>query len=372
MLPGVTADQKLFAETAERFIRSTCPVSTVRRVAQREEELDGGYFTEIGELGWLALFVPEEHGGGSPSGQPVLDAGLIAEQRGRYLQPGPIVGSNVAALAITLGGTGEQRALLDDLAGGKALAAWALGDPVGGWGASAGVEARRGETGFVLSGTKGLVQDAHLADWFLVSAAVDGRPALFWLPDDVPGLSVEPLAGLDLTHRYAELVLRDVAVPASAVVGQIGGDDLGERLLQVATVLTVAEMVGAISELFAMTLEHARNRAAFGRVIGSFQAVKHQLADLSLAVECSHAIATGALTAVQERAPDAAELASAAKAFVGDAAIDVSQGCLQLHGGIGYTWEHDLHLYLRRLATDRVVFGDPAWHRERICRLHGL
>ncbi|WP_235490206.1 acyl-CoA dehydrogenase family protein, partial [Frankia sp. AvcI1] len=302
----MTADQKLFAETAERFIRSTCPVSTVRRVAQREEELDGGYFTEIGELGWLALFVPEEHGGGSPSGQPVLDAGLIAEQRGRYLQPGGVVGANVAALAITLGGTGEQRALLDDLAGGKALAAWALGDPVGGWEASAGVEVRRDGTGFVLSGTKSLVQDAHLADWFLVSAAVDGRPALFLVPGSTPGLTVEPRAGLDLTHRYAELVLRDVGVPASAVVGQIGDDDLGERLLQVATVLTVAEMVGAIGELFAMTLEHARTRAAFGRVIGSFQAVKHQLADLSLAVECSHAIATGALTAVQEQAPDAA------------------------------------------------------------------
>jgi alkylation response protein AidB-like acyl-CoA dehydrogenase len=121
-----------------------------------------------------------------------------------------------------------------------------------------------------------------------------------------------------------------------------------------------------------MALDYAKVRTAFGRPIGSFQAVKHQLADASLYLEASIGIASDAVRAVQDRAPDAAELASAAKAFVGDAAIEIAQTCFQVFGGIGYTWEHDQHLYLRRLTADAALYGQPAWHRERICRIHGL
>lgn len=371
MLPGLTADQRLFQDTTTRFIKSACPLSAVRAQAEQPGGDLGQYLRQAGELGWFALLVSESNGGGSPSGDGIIDAGLIAEQRGRFLQPAPVVASNVVALALELGGSTESRQLLPALAGGDVLATWALADGHGRWDPATGVGAVAVDGGFLLSGTKSFVQDAELAGWLLVSAAFQGRPALFLVPSDSAGLSTTALAGLDITRRFARIELADVLVPASAVVGP-EDPHLANRLLDVAAVLSVAETVGAMTELFAMTLDYAKERSAFGRPIGSFQAVKHQLSDLSLSLRCSQAIATAALNAVQAGAVEASELASAAKAFVGDTVIDLAQGCLQIHGGIGYTWEHDLHLYLRRLAVDRVLYGEPAWHRERICQIHGL
>jgi len=137
-------------------------------------------------------------------------------------------------------------------------------------------------------------------------------------------------------------------------------------------VLTVAETVGAMDENFTVALDYAKVRTAFGRPIGSFQAVKHQLADASMMLEASKGVAVAAARSVQQRADDAAEVASMAKSFVGDAAIDLTQTCWQVFGGIGYTWEHDHHLYLRRLTADASLYGQPSWHRERVCTIHGL
>jgi alkylation response protein AidB-like acyl-CoA dehydrogenase len=146
----------------------------------------------------------------------------------------------------------------------------------------------------------------------------------------------------------------------------------GDRLLDVAAVLTVAESVGAMDHIFELVVDYAKARIAFGRPIGSFQAVKHHLADAALLLEESKAISVAATHAVQRGDANASEVASMAKAFVGEAGVTVAHLCWQVFGGIGYTWEHDLHYYLRRLTLDAAIFGDPAWHRERICRLHGL
>jgi alkylation response protein AidB-like acyl-CoA dehydrogenase len=195
----------------------------------------------------------------------------------------------------------------------------------------------------------------------------------FLVDADTPGVTVTPLQALDLTRRFADVRFDAVAVPASAVVGTPGGAQASvDAQLDVAVALTVAESIGAMRQLAEITVEYAKARIAFGRPIGSFQALKHILADISFWAEVSTAAASAAAEAVADARPTASEIVSIAKAYAGDAGTQLAQQCLQVHGGIGFTWEHDLHFYLRRLATDRVLYGDPEWHRERICRIHGL
>jgi alkylation response protein AidB-like acyl-CoA dehydrogenase len=369
----LSSDQQLFSETAARFIESACPLTKVRELADSPSGLEPEYVRQAGELGWFALLVPEEYGGGSISGHGLADAAIVAEQRGRLLQPGPFVPTNVVAYALSTAADAELRAkVLPALASGEALATWALGDGSGDWRPESGARAARRGGGYVLSGAKGLVHDAGVADWLLVTAAAADGPVEVLVPAGAPGLRVTPLPGLDITRRFAMVDFDDVEVPDWAVVAVEDPAAAIARQLHVALVLTIAESVGAMDRLFDVTLDYAKARTAFGRPIGSFQAIKHLLADVSLLVEASKAGSVAATAAVAHDRDDAPEVASMVKAFVGDSGIDVSQGCLQTHGGIGYTWEHDLHLYLRRLAADSVLYGDPAWHRERVCAIHGL
>jgi alkylation response protein AidB-like acyl-CoA dehydrogenase len=210
------------------------------------------------------------------------------------------------------------------------------------------------------------------------------------LPNGTPGLDVAPLDSLDVTRRFVQLNFGDVDVTPRALVGTVGGvGDLIAQLLALSCTLTVAESVGAMDYDLAMAVQYAKDRIAFGRPIGSFQAVKHLLADTSLLLEMSKAMALAATERLGEMvagddgiggsAGEAYgsitygwEAASMAKAFVGDCGIDLAQSCFQVFGGIGFTWEHDQHLYLRRLTTDAAFFGDPAWHRERLCELSGI
>jgi alkylation response protein AidB-like acyl-CoA dehydrogenase len=370
----LTTDQELLRSTAARFIETACPIATVRDLATSETGLDPEYLRQAGELGWFAMLVPEEHGGGSVSGDGLVDAAIVAEERGRLLQPGPFVTMNVVACALAAAGSDEQRTkVLPALVSGDALATWALADPAGDWRSDGGVQVKRRGSRFVLSGAKGLVQDAQLVEWILVTAATETGLSQFLVRADTPGVTVHPLDGLDLTRRLCEVRFADAELPEATVVGQLGGAaGVVERQLQVAVVLTVAESVGSMDRDFEVVVEYAKARTAFGRPIGSFQAVKHLLADTALLLEASKSMAVAAAHAVQEERSDAAEVASMAKAFIGDSGIDLAQNCLQVFGGIGYTWEHDQHLYLRRLTSDASLFGEPAWHRERICRLFEL
>jgi alkylation response protein AidB-like acyl-CoA dehydrogenase len=183
---------------------------------------------------------------------------------------------------------------------------------------------------------------------------------------------VTELDALDLTRRFAEVRLDSVRVDPGAVVGAPGtADRLIDEQLAVACTLIAAETVGAMDRDFSMTVQYAKDRIAFGRPIGSFQAVKHQLADASLALEMSKAVTLAAArtVGVDDYGPQAASMA---KALVGDAGVQLVQTCFQVFGGIGYTWEHDQHLYLRRITTDAGLLGDPAWHREHLCQQAGL
>lgn len=368
----LTDEQQLLRETTRRFIEERRPIAEVRRIADGPVAHDPSLLSAAGELGWFAPFVPEGFGGGTVSGSPVRDAVIVAEERGRLVQPGPFVATNVVADAVAREGSPAQRlAHLAPLAAGERSAAWAIGDrsgvpePV--------VRLRSAGDGVQLDGVAGAVADASDAGLFLLSALDGTGTTQVLVPAATPGLTVVPLHGLDLTRRFADVRFDEVRLGPDAVVGARGGADAAiRRQLDVAATLTVAESVGAMQRLLEMTVEYSRNRIAFGRPIGSFQALKHLLADASLACEISAAAADAAAEAVAEERPSASEIVSIAASYAGDAGVEVAQTCLQVHGGIGFTWEHDLHLYLRRLQTDRVLYGDPAWHRERICRLHGL
>jgi alkylation response protein AidB-like acyl-CoA dehydrogenase len=368
-------DQELFRETTARFIEARCPLPEVRRLADQPIAYDPTVSRDAGDLGWFALFVPEEFGGGSVSGSPLRDAVIVAEERGRFVQPGPFVATNVVAGALAHDGTREQQERhLPALGSGELTASWAISGRRGVPEAGA-VRASRHDSGFVLDGTAGLVSEGATAGLFLVTAAdADGEGVTqFVVPSDTAGLTVVPLGGLDLTRRFVDVRFDGVAVGADAVLGAAGaGAAAVARQLDVAVTLNLAESVGAMRRLVEITVEYAKARTAFGRPIGSFQALKHLLADASLWVELSTAAAEAAAEAVADGRPTASEIVSIAKAYAGDAGADVAQTCLQAHGGIGFTWEHDLHFYLRRLQADRVLYGDPEWHRERICRIHQL
>jgi alkylation response protein AidB-like acyl-CoA dehydrogenase len=356
----LTDDQELFLDTARRFLAAEAPMSAVRALEHEPAGHDAGYWRRAAGLGWTSLLVPEADGGGSVSGHGLLDLVLVAEEMGRRLAPGPLSPVNVVASALAAAGSPAQKAgVLPGLLAGESVAAWTGPDPVAADADPAG--------GYRLTGVASPVEAGAQAGHLLVAAQAPEGPTLVLVPADLPGLTVTPLDGLDLVRRYAEVRLDDAPVPASAVVGRPGGAPAEvERLEQVACVLQCAETVGAMDHVLGMTLDYLGDRWSFGRPLASYQALKHRVADEKLWLEASHAAATAAARAVATGAVDADELVSAAKAWIGPHATELIQDCVQLHGGIGVTWEHDLHLYLRRATVNRATHGTPADHAERI------
>ncbi|MEZ5412272.1 MAG: acyl-CoA dehydrogenase family protein [Acidimicrobiales bacterium] len=371
----VTEDQRALLDVSERFMGQTCPLTVVRDADQRNGDFLASYRRQAAELGWFSMLVPEDLGGGNISGNGVLDAALIAYKRGGLLQPGSYIGTNVVACAVAAAGSDELRKeVLGAMVGGETSASWAVasagsnGEPDGG--VTAEVTA---DGGLVLNGAKTAVQDVEASSWLLVTCRTSVGPAQALVSAGAAGVTVTELESLDISRRFAEVRFDDVAVAPSAVVGQPGASgDLIDRQLALAAVLTAAESVGAMDHELDMTVEYAKDRIAFGRPIGSFQAVKHVLADMSLAVEMAKAVVGAAARSLGDDDGYGVEAASIAKALVGESSIELAQNCFQVFGGIGYTWEHDQHLYLRRLTTDAGLFGDAAWHRERLCQLAGI
>jgi alkylation response protein AidB-like acyl-CoA dehydrogenase len=368
------SDQELLRATAAKFIEEACPLATVRELADSPTGLPPEYLEKVGELGWFAMLVPEDLGGGSVSGEGLRDLALIAEERGRGLQPGPFVPMNVVADAVARRGTPAQQAeTLSALAAGETLATWAGAHPNGGWDHGVSISASADGDDFVLSGEAGLVQDGALADWLLVTAGGPAGISQFLIPTSTDGIEVTPQKSHDLTQRFSSVRFDSVRVDGDRLLGELGNAALDvDRQLHLSLVLSVAETIGAMDVLFEMTRQYAVDRIAFGRPIGSFQAVKHQLADLSLSLEAGKAVSVAATRAAQAEREDAMEVARMAKIWVGDTGIDLAQGCFQVFGGIGYTWEHDSHLFLRRITMNNLLYGQPDWHREQICVSHGI
>jgi alkylation response protein AidB-like acyl-CoA dehydrogenase len=378
-------EQRFLQETVSKFLEHEAPLSTTRqRAGAGEPPLADGYWSRFAELGVAAMLVPEEYGGVGTE-QPVLDLVVVAEEMGRQIAPGPLLPVSVVATALARTGSAEQKQrYLPGLAEGSLLATWAVAEPPDRWDpaeagsteaglAEAATTARRDGEDWVLSGTKSSVEAADVADVFLVTARTDAGTGQFLVARDAPGLTVRPLPQYDLGRLFADLDLNEVRVPASAVVGEPGtiDTDLDQQYL-LALTLQAAETAGLLERIFEVTLDYVRDRYTFGRPLASYQALKHRIADHKLWLEAALGLSTALAQALAAGDAGAAQLASVTKAHVGDQSTTIISDCGQLFGGIAMTWEHDLHLYLRRATANKFLYGSPAQHRERLCRLIGL
>jgi alkylation response protein AidB-like acyl-CoA dehydrogenase len=368
----LTPDQELLRDTTRKFLQTTVPLTAVRALAENPDGFDRGWWQRGAELGWTSLLVDERRGGGSVSGAGLRDLALVAEEMGAMVSPGPLLATNVVTQTLSRDASEELAShVLPGLLSGESVAAWCVAEP--GLDITADgmtMRARRDGADFILDGVKGPVETGGQADWFLVTATGPEGLSQFLVPSSAPGLRITPLNGLDLVRRHAEIGFDGVRVPSSAVVGVLGGAAQSlDAQLQTALVLQCAEMVGATDRVFDFTVQYAFDRSSFGRALASYQALKHRFADMKLWLESAHAITVDATRAVQSGAPDAGEVARIAKAYVGERCPELIQDCIQMHGGIGVTWEHDLHLYLRRVVVDRQTYGDPMQHRDQLAIL---
>jgi alkylation response protein AidB-like acyl-CoA dehydrogenase len=283
--------------------------------------------------------------------------------------PGPLLPCNVVAAALARDGSNSHADVLGGLLTGEAVATWCGAEHALGAGA---ISASRTADGYTLSGHATPVEAAGQSQSLLVTARLDQGEELIQLlvPATTAGITITPLAGLDVVRRFARVDFADVAVPESAGVASGGpvAADVEQQLLH-ALVIQSATLVGAAERVFDFTVEWAFDRYSFGRPLASYQELKHRFADMKMWLEASHALAAALAREVQDGADGVSETASITKAYVGHHLTEVLHDCVQMHGGIGLTTDHDLHLYLRRVVTERSSFGTPADHRRRVAEL---
>ncbi|MFG2455617.1 acyl-CoA dehydrogenase family protein [Streptomyces sp. NPDC048523] len=364
--------------TVRAFLAHTSPETETRRLMETPEGFDRALWRRMGtELGLQGLAVPEEYGG---AGCGPVEVGVVMEEMGRALLCAPFLSSAVLATNTLLRCADEEarKRLLPGLASGELVGTLALTEDSARWDA-AGVRltARESNGSWLLSGHKMFVLDGATADVVLTVArvenATDDGIGVFCVEGDAPGLTRAPLPTMDPTRRQARLDYRDV--PATRLRTHGDGWDLVSEVLDRAAVALAAEQVGVATRALDMAVEYAKVRHQFGRPIGSFQAVKHLLADVLLEVESARAAAHYALLAAENSEsadPELPAVASLAKAFCSDACVQAAEENIQVHGGIGFTWEHPAHLYLKRAKTSHLLFGDPAYHRELLARRIGM
>jgi len=383
---GLNEEQELLRSTARKFFDNECASETVRKLMDGPEGMTPDLWKKIAEQGWTGLIFPDEHGG---MGLGFVDLVVLMEEMGRSVVPGPFFSTVLlGGLAIREAGTDAQKkAWLPKISSGEARATLAWMEPSAELGARGiTLQAAAKGAGFTLDGTKLFVHDAHTADVIVVAARTSSGqnpPAggqnpedgvsLFLVPKGTPGLSVTLLPTMDQTRKLCAVGLKNVALGAEALMGQAGsGWAPLARVIDRATVALCAEMCGGAQKVLEMTVEYAKIRQAFGRPIGSYQGVKHKAADMLVDVENSKSITYYAAWAMDEGVPEGQLAVSMAKAYVSDAYRRVSGAGIQLHGGIGFTWEHDLHLYFKRAKGSEFTFGDATWHRERVAQLVNL
>ncbi|HUP34264.1 MAG TPA: acyl-CoA dehydrogenase [Candidatus Limnocylindria bacterium] len=375
---GFNEEQELLRNTARKFFENECGSDTVRRLMETPEGISAELWKKLAEQGWLGLIYPEPYDG---VGLGLVDLVVLMEEMGRAVAPGPYFSTVLlGGLAILeAGGDAQRKEWLPRIAAGDRRVALAWMEPSAQLG-PAGVTLTAVEKAgrYTLTGTKLFVHDAHTADALVVAART--RPgagaegvSLFLLPKGARGLEVTLLPTMDQTRKLCEVVLSDVTVGADALLGVAGaGWPPLARVLDRATVALCAEMCGGAQKVLDMTVEYAKIRQAFGRPIGSYQGVKHRAADMLVDVENSKSITYYAAWALDEGSPEAPLAVSMAKAYVSDAYRRVAAAGIQLHGGIGFTWEHDLHLYFKRAKGSEFTFGDATHHRERVAQLVNL
>ncbi len=363
----LTDEQRGLIEVTRELLERQSSVAAARALIDGPDGYDGQLWRKGAELGWPALAIPEEDDG---LGQQVIEWALVAVELGRGLASTPFLPTAVVADAVTRSTVGGRAELLSALASGTKTATWAFAEVGRPW-SVAGIQttAARDGSGYVLNGAKASVQDADSAATLLVDSVLDGRPARFLVPADATGVKVERQHTLDVTRRFCDVVLDGVTLDGAAMLAEGGAaEESIARSGQLAAVLTCAELVGIGERLLELTVAYLKERVQFGRAVGSFQAVKHKCADMRIwSQSCAAATYFAAMTLDSDH-HDSGHAASVAKAYVSDAVNRLAGEALQLHGGIGFTWEHDLHLYLRRARVGAALYGDADHHRDQLFR----
>jgi alkylation response protein AidB-like acyl-CoA dehydrogenase len=371
---GFSDEQELLRRQARDFLDRECGSARVRQLMEAEAAHDPRMYARIAELGWTAIPFAERHGG---LGLGLVDLAVVLEEMGRHVAPSPLQSSVcLAGMTVAASGDEEQAArLLPAICDGSACATVALVEESGRWDAG-GVQlaARRSGDAWLLRGEKLFVPDAQVAGWMIVATRTADDPAdgltLLLVDTDAPGVTVRPLASMDATRRMAVVGFDDVEVAGGAVLGEPGrGWATLRRGLDRAMVGIAAELAGTAQRVLEMSVDYAKVRQQFGRPIGTYQAVSHRCADMLVMVESARSLAYHAAWALDNDVPEAPLAAAMAKAYAGDAARTVASLGLQVHGGIGFTWEHDIHLFLKRAKWGEATLGDASHHRERVAQL---
>ena len=365
-------EQEMLRRSTRDFLAKECGSKVVRKVMESPDAYDPALWKKIAGLGWTSLGIPEQYGGAGS----FLDLIVVLEECGRALLPGPFfatMGLAVPAL-IEAGTEAQKKEVLGAIAEGKARATLAMTEPSGRWDATGvTLAAKPVGGGWRLDGVKLFVPDAEGADYTVVAARTRGEGeegiSLFLVKGRPKGMSVTQLQTLDMTRRWSEVRFDGVQLDADALMGAA---DKGwaplKRALEWATAALCAEMVGGAQKVLEDSTEYAKTRHQFGKPIGIYQAVSHKLADMLVLSESSRSATYYAAWAVEADAPDRSLASSMAKAYVSDAYRKVAGDGIQVHGGIGFTWEHDMHLYFKRAKASEVTLGDATYHRELVAQ----
>jgi len=355
----------LFTSTTQAFLQKESPLRRVRELHAAGESFDPAWWRRATDLGWTGLLVPEDLGGGSVSGDGLADLASVAEQLGTTVAPGPLYPVSVVLSA--LAGCADPHAhaaTIDSLIAGETVASWAVCEPGRGWAPTdPSVTATAIDSGYRIDGAKDRVEAGAQSGVLLVVARCGADVRQFLVPTDAAAVRIEPQRSVDLVKQFARVEFDGVNVAPSAMVGSAAETAaLIDRQARIAQVLQCCEVVGILQTVFDFTVQWALDRHSFGRPLASYQALKHRFADMKLWLEACRATTAAAVAELAAGSPSAGVAVSVAKSYVGEMAGAIVQDCVQMHGGIGVTWEHDLHLYLRRVTLYRSIFGTPEDH----------
>ncbi len=372
---GFTEEQELLRAEVRKFLDQNCPIEQVRKIAATPEGVAKPLWDRMAELGWVGLTLPDRFGG---IGLGWVDLVVVLEETGRSLFPSPLIATVLGATALQLAGSEvQQKRWLPPIGSGQCLATLALLessdrlDPAG-----IALQGKRDGTSFLLRGEKLFVMDAGIADLFVVafrSGPADEDVSLALVEKDLPGLAVEALETMDETKRLGRVRFDDVRVGHDALLGAPGSAwPVIARLLDCGAVAVTAEAIGAAEGALDLTVRFAKQRIQFDQPIGRFQGVKHPLAAHYVEIESVKSLLYYAAWMLDEQPAEAGLSVSRAKAWASDAFAGLGIDTVGLHGAIGYTWEYDAQLFLKRMKWVRAAFGDAGWHLERIAALGGL
>lgn len=364
----LSSTQKMMQQAARTFLTKECPTKRVRELMATDHAFDPRLWSAMAEQGWLGVAIDEGQGG---LGLSALELAVIAEEMGRACLPGPFITHVWASSLIAAAPHALSAKWLPQICAGERRAAVALLEKDPSWSpAAVQMQVARDGGQLRLDGVKRLVSDAATSDLLLCVARDESGLAVLCVDVKAPGVSIRPTPGIDETRKLYEVRFAGVKLSADAVLCR--GADAEQaltRATQLATVAVCAELVGLMAWALETSVEYVKTRQQFGRTVGSFQAVQQLCVDSLLLLESARSATYFAAWAVANSDPGAAAAVSAAKAYASDAAREALNRAIQSHGGIGFTWEHDLHLYYKRAKSNEILFGDAAFHREEVARL---